>query len=212
MAKRLLIIGSGGREHALTWKLAQSPKIEKIFVAPGNPGTAAVGKAENIDIKVSDFGKLSHFAYAEAIDITVVGPDDPLGDGIVDHFEAKGLKVWGPSQAAARLESSKAFAKDFMQRHNIPTAEYKVFTEMDPALAYCNEQGYPIVIKASGLALGKGVAIVQNETEAHDFLNKIFIERIFGEAGDQVVIEEFLEGEEISFFALVDGQTAIALG
>ncbi|MDD9898427.1 MAG: phosphoribosylamine--glycine ligase [Candidatus Melainabacteria bacterium] len=211
MSKRLLVIGSGGREHALTWKLAQSPKVEKIFVAPGNPGTAAIDKAENIDIKVSDFGKLSHLAYAEAIDITVVGPDDPLGDGIIDHFQAKGLKIWGPSQAAARLESSKAFAKDFMARHNIPTAEYKVFTELEPALEYCNEQGYPIVVKASGLALGKGVAIAQDETEAKDFLEKIFIERVFGEAGDQVVIEEFLDGQEISIHALADGTNSLIL-
>lgn len=211
MSKRLLVIGSGGREHALVWKLAQSPQVEKIFVAPGNPGTASIDKAVNVDIKVMDFGKLEHLAYKEAIDLTIVGPDDPLGDGIVDSFQAKGLKIWGPSQSAARLESSKAFSKDFMTRHNIPTAEYQVFTELEEAMNYCNEKGYPIVIKASGLALGKGVAIAQCQQEAHDFLEKIFVERIFGDAGNEVVIEEFLEGPEISIHAFADGSNSLIL-
>lgn len=211
MAKRLLVIGSGGREHALVWKLAQSSQVEKIFVAPGNPGTAVIDKAENVDIKVMDFGKLAHLAYSEAIDLTIVGPDDPLGEGIVDSFQAKGLKIWGPTQAAARLESSKAFAKDFMSRHNIPTAEYQVFTELEPAMNYCNEKGYPIVVKASGLALGKGVAIAETQEDAQDFLNKIFVEKIFGEAGDQVVIEEFLDGAEISIHAFADGTNSLIL-
>ncbi|MDA0772695.1 MAG: phosphoribosylamine--glycine ligase [Cyanobacteria bacterium] len=211
MSKRLLVIGSGGREHALVWKLAQSTQVEKIFVAPGNPGTASIDKVVNVDIKVMDFGKLEHLAYKEAIDLTIVGPDDPLGEGIVDSFQAKGLKIWGPAQAAARLESSKAFAKDFMTRHNIPTAEYQVFTEMNPAMDYCNDKGYPIVIKASGLALGKGVAIAQNQKEAQDFLTKIFIARIFGDAGNEVVIEEFLEGQEISIHAFADGTNSLIL-
>lgn len=211
MAKRLLVIGSGGREHALVWKLAQSPQVEKIFVVPGNPGITNIKKTQNVDIKVLDFGKLAHLAYSEAIDLTIVGPDDPLGEGIVDSFQAKGLKIWGPSQAAARLESSKAFAKDFMSRHNIPTAEYQVFKELEPAMNYCSEKGYPIVVKASGLALGKGVAIVQNQNEAEDFLNKIFVERIFGDAGDQVVIEEYLDGPEISIHAFADGTHSLIL-
>ncbi len=214
--KTLLVIGSGGREHALVWKLAQSPHVEKILVAPGNPGTAGIAKAENVDIKVTDFSKLAHLAYKEDVYLTIVGPDDPLGEGIVDVFQEKGLRIWGPSEAAAQLESSKAFAKDFMNRHNIPTAAYKTFgvennaeNTYKQALEYCEQQGFPIVIKASGLALGKGVAIAQNSHEANDFLGKILIERIFGDAGDQVVIEEFLDGPEISIHAIADGEGSI---
>lgn len=226
--KNLLLIGSGGREHALAWKLAQSPHIEKIYVAPGNPGTAAIPNVENVDIKVADFSKLTHFAYKEDIYLTIVGPDDPLGEGIVDIFKDKGLRIWGPSEAAAQLEASKAFSKDFMTRHNIPTAKYKVFSVcsngiatshathapgndglVNEALEYCKQQGFPIVIKASGLALGKGVAIAQNKIEAEEFLRKIFIDRIFGDSGDEVVIEEFLVGPEISIHAISDGDSSI---
>ncbi len=209
--KKVLVIGAGGREHALAWKLNQSEHIEKIFVAPGNPGTALLDKAENINIKVSDFEGLIDFAKKENIYMTIVGPDDPLGDGIVDAFQEQSLRIWGPSKAAARLESSKAFAKDFMSRHNIPTAEYQVFKAYDDALAYCEKQGYPIVIKASGLALGKGVAIAENKAEAQDFLEKIFIEKVFGKAGEEVVIEEFLDGPEISIHAISDGDNFIML-
>lgn len=211
--KKLLVIGSGGREHALVWKLAQSPHVEKIYVAPGNPGTAAIGNVENVDIQVTDFSKLTHLAYKEDIYLTIVGPDDPLGQGIVDVFKDKGLRIWGPREAAAKLEASKAFSKDFMSRHNIPTAAYKTFTLVDDnveqtyneACDYVQEQGFPIVIKASGLALGKGVAIVHNMDEAKEFLSKILIERVFEDAGNQVVIEEYLVGPEISIHVFSDG-------
>ncbi len=214
--KKLLIIGSGGREHALVWKLAQSPHVEKIYVTPGNPGTAAIANVENVDIKVYDFSKLTHLAYKEDIYLTIVGPDDPLGEGIVDVFKDKGLRIWGPSEAAAKLEASKAFSKDFMNRHNIPTAAYETFSVLNnnaeaiynDALSYIAQQGFPIVIKASGLALGKGVAIVNNINEAQDFLSKILVERIFGDAGNQVVIEEYLDGPEISIHAFSDGNCA----
>ncbi len=218
MSKKLLVIGGGGREHALVWKLAQSAYVEKIYVAPGNPGTAAIAKVVNVDIPVMDFSKLVHLVYKEDIYLTIVGPDDPLGAGIVDVFQDKGLRIWGPSEAAAELEASKAFSKEFMSSYNIPTAEYKIFSieisaeaTLKEALSYVEKQGLPIVIKASGLALGKGVAIVHSLEEAKNFLEKILIEKIFGDAGDQVVIEEFLQGQEISIHAFSDGNTAIML-
>lgn len=219
MKKKILVIGSGGREHALAWKLAQSSQVEKIYVAPGNAGTAMLSdkgfaQVENIDIKVDKFSDLVHFAYKEDIYFTVVGPDDPLAAGIVDVFQAKGLRIWGPSEAAAQLEASKAFAKDFMAEHNIPTACFKTFTVennaqqiFDQALEYVQNQSLPIVIKASGLALGKGVTIAYTLEEAKTALQQIFIERVFGAAGDEVVIEEFLEGQEVSIHVFSDGKS-----
>ena len=205
MAKaKVLIIGSGGREHALAWKLKASPKIEKIFIAPGNAGTALVG--ENVGIQTSELEKLIDFAKKEKITLTVVGPDDALANGIVDAFQNQGLKIWGPSQKAAQVETSKSFGKELMARQKIPTADFKVFTEYQEARAYLKEKTAPIVIKASGLALGKGVAVCQNIAEAEKFLKEVMVEKIFGQAGQQVVIEEYLEGPEISIHAFCDGE------
>ena len=201
---KILIIGSGGREHALAWKLKASPKIEKIFIAPGNAGTALVG--ENINIQTSEIEKLVEFAKKEKITLTVVGPDDALAGGIVDAFQNQGLKIWGPSQKAAQVEASKSFAKELMARQKIPTADFKVFTEYQEAVKYLKEKTMPIVIKASGLALGKGVAICQNLKEAEKFLEEVMVKKIFGQAGRQVVIEEYLEGPEISIHAFCDGE------
>jgi len=218
MEKNILIIGGGGREHSLAWKLKQSPKVSKIFIAPGNAGTAQEG--ENVGIKVNEFDKLIEFVKKENIDLTVVGPDDPLALGIVDAFQSQGLKIWGPNKKAAQIEASKAFAKELMRANNIPTAEYKVFTDYDEALAYTEKKGVPtrldsasssieprrIVIKASGLALGKGVAVCQNPEEAKKFLRQVMVEKIFGDSGSEVVIEEFLEGQEFSIHAFCDGK------
>lgn len=203
MTKRILITGSGGREHALAWKLSQSPGVEKIFIAPGNAGTASIGK--NVPIAAEDVTGLLAFAKANAIDFTVVGPDDALAAGVVDAFEDAGLKIFGPRAAAAGLESSKAFAKDFMVRHGIPTAEYCEFTDSAAAREYCRSAKYPLVVKADGLALGKGVIIAGNFAEADAALRLCMEDRAFGDAGSRVVIEEFLEGVECSIHALVDG-------
>ncbi|MEI8294195.1 MAG: phosphoribosylamine--glycine ligase [bacterium] len=203
MIKRILITGSGGREHALAWKLGQSPGVEKIFIAPGNAGTARLG--ENVAISPEDVPGLLAFAKSNAIDFTVVGPDDALAAGVVDAFEEAGLKIFGPRQAAARLESSKAFAKDFMIRHGIPTADYREFTDSAAARDYCRSAKYPLVVKADGLALGKGVIIAANFAEADAALRLCMEDRAFGDAGSRVVIEEFLEGVECSIHALVDG-------
>ena len=201
----LLIIGSGGREHALAWKLAQSPRVSKIFCAPGNAGTAELG--ENIPLAADDIPGLVDFAKSRDIGLTVVGPDDSLALGIADAFEAAGLKIFGPSASAARLESSKAFAKDFMSRHGIPTADYREFTDSATARAWCHCAKYPLVIKADGLALGKGVIIAQNPAEAEQAVRQCMDDRVFGDAGSKIVIEEFLEGAECSIHALVDGSS-----
>jgi phosphoribosylamine--glycine ligase len=202
LKKRLLLIGSGGREHALAWKLAQSPSVEKIFIAPGNAGTAGVG--ENVPIPASDIPALVEFAKSQGIHFTVVGPDDALADGMVDAFEAVGLKIFGPRAAAARLESSKAFAKDFMQRHGIPTAAYREFSEATAAREFCRHAKYPLVVKADGLALGKGVVIAADFAEADRAIAACMEEKAFGAAGARIVVEEFLEGTECSIHALVD--------
>ena len=202
---KILIIGSGGREHALAWKLAQSPRVGKIFTAPGNAGTAALG--ENVPIAADDFGALAAFAEKESIGLTVVGPDDALAGGIVDLFESKKLRIFGPSAAAARLESSKIFAKEFMRRHGIPTAEAREFSDSIEAHAWCRSAHYPLVIKADGLALGKGVIIAQNPLEAAMAIHNAMDRGVFGDAGRRIVVEEFLVGPECSVHALVDGES-----
>lgn len=208
---RILIVGSGGREHALAKALVQSPHVEVLFAAPGNPGTAQVGA--NVDIDATDFDTLVDFAQSEAIDLTVVGPEQPLVEGIVDRFEAEGLDIVGPTQAAARLEGSKAFADQFMDRHGIPTASFRVFAadEYDEASAFLDEIGAPIVVKADGLAGGKGAFVCSSLSEAHEALDEIVQDRAFGAAGDRVVIEEKMEGEEVSIFALTDGSQYVLL-
>ena len=204
MAK-ILIIGGGGREHAIAWKLKQSPKVEKIFIAPGNAGTAQIG--ENVDIKADEYEKLANWAKENNIDFTVIGPDDPLGGGIVDVFQKFGLKVWGPIKKAAQIEASKAFAKDIMAKENIPTAEFSTFNNYDEALKYIREKGAPIVIKASGLAQGKGVTVCQTLEEAEKALGDAMVSKIFGEAGSTVVVEECMYGPEFSAHAFCDGKT-----
>lgn len=200
---KVLVIGSGGREHALTWKLKQSAAISRIFCAPGNAGTAAL--AENVPIAAADLTALRMFATQNAIDLTVVGPDDPLAMGIVDLFTSVGLQVFGPTKSAARLESSKIFAKELMRARNIPTAQAQTFSDSDAALAYCKELKFPVVIKADGLALGKGVIIAENFGSARSTVEMMMKEARFGEAGRRIVIEEFLRGTECSIHALLDG-------
>ncbi|HEY9148631.1 MAG TPA: phosphoribosylamine--glycine ligase [Gammaproteobacteria bacterium] len=202
----VLVIGSGGREHALAWKAAQSPEVEKVFVAPGNAGTAREAKLENVSIGVEDIEALVSFARDNDIALTIVGPEAPLVLGVVDAFEAAGLRCFGPSKAASQLEGSKAFTKDFLARHNIPTAAYANFTDVDEALAYLDENGAPIVIKADGLAAGKGVIVAMTQEEAEAAVKDMLAGNAFGEAGHRVVIEEFLEGEEASFICMVDGE------
>ncbi|MFM8983541.1 MAG: phosphoribosylamine--glycine ligase, partial [Spartobacteria bacterium] len=209
MKKRVLVTGSGGREHALAWKLSQSPEVEKIYAAPGNAGTALVG--ENVAIAAEDVEKLVEFAKANRIDFTVVGPDDALAAGVVDAFEAAGLKIFGPRANAARLESSKAFAKEFMRRHGIPTADYREFTDSAEALDFCRAAKFPLVVKADGLALGKGVIIAQNLAEAEAAVRSCLVDGAFGAAGKRIVIEEFLDGIECSIHALVDGSSYLLL-
>jgi phosphoribosylamine--glycine ligase len=203
---QVLVIGSGGREHALAWKAAQCKGVTKVFVAPGNAGTANEGMLENIDIPVSDISALVKFAQDNAVELTIVGPEQPLVDGVVDAFRAADLACFGPTKAAAQLEGSKAFTKDFLARHKIPTAEYQNFTEIEPALAYVQEKGAPIVVKADGLAAGKGVIVAMTVTEAEDAIKDMLAGNAFGEAGSRVVIEEFLDGEEASFIVMVDGK------
>ncbi|MDG6894916.1 phosphoribosylamine--glycine ligase [Volucribacter amazonae] len=202
----ILIIGNGGREHALAWKVAQSPLADKVFVAPGNAGTALEEKVENVAISATDIVGLVQFAQQQQIDLTIVGPEAPLVLGVVDAFRAAGLKIFGPTKAAAQLEGSKAFTKDFLARHQIPTAEYRNFTEIEPALAYIQQKGAPIVIKADGLAAGKGVIVAMTEAEAEEAVRDMLSGNAFGEAGSRVVIEEFLDGEEASFIVMVDGK------
>lgn len=208
----LLVIGNGGREHALAWKLAQSTKVTKVYVAPGNPGTAQESKCENVAIGATDVPALVAFAQANAINLTVVGPEAPLAAGVVDAFRAAGLPIFGPTKTAAQLESSKAFAKDFMARHHIPTAFYQIFTgeQREQALAYVREKGAPIVLKADGLAAGKGVIVAQTLAEAEAGIEDILGGK-FGSAGARLVIEEFLVGEEASFIVMCDGQHALAM-
>jgi len=206
MGMQVLVIGGGGREHALAWKTAQSPQVDKVFVAPGNAGTALEAKLENAPIQAEDIQGLLAFAQQNAIDLTIVGPETPLVLGVVDRFTEAGLKCFGPTQAAAQLEGSKAFTKDFLARHQIPTAAYATFTEIEPAIAYVRQQGTPIVVKADGLAAGKGVILAQTEQEAIDAIQDMLAGNAFGEAGHRVVIEEFLSGEEASFIVMVDGE------
>lgn len=203
---KVLVIGNGGREHALAWKIAQSPLVSKVFVAPGNAGTALESGLENINIKATDVSGLLNFAQQEQIDLTIVGPEAPLVIGVVDSFQKAGLKIFGPTKSASQLEGSKAFTKDFLARHNIPTAEYQNFTEVEPALAYIHEKGAPIVIKADGLAAGKGVIVAMTLEEAEAAVKNMLAGNAFGDAGHRVVIEEFLEGEEASFIVMVDGK------
>lgn len=208
---KVLVIGSGGREHALAWKLSHSPKQPQVFVAPGNPGTANEPGISNVDIKVEDIEGLVAYAKDNAIDLTVVGPEVPLVMGVVDAFEAAGLKCFGPSQAAAELEASKSFTKDFLARHQIPTAAYQVFTDVEQAKDYIHEQGAPIVVKADGLAAGKGVIVAQTEAEAIAAVEDMLSGNKFGDAGHRVVIEEFMTGEEASFIVMVDGEHILPL-
>ncbi len=207
----ILLIGNGGREHALAWRLAQSPRAETVYVAPGNGGTALEAGIENVDIPVSDIEGLVAFARANAIDLTVVGPEAPLVAGIVDAFDAAGLRCFGPCRAAARLEGSKDFSKAFMNRHGIPTAAHASFTDLTEALAHIRRCGAPIVVKADGLAAGKGVVVARTVAEAEEAVRDMLAGNRFGEAGHRVVIEEFLEGEEASFIVMVDGEHALAM-
>ena len=207
----VLVIGSGGREHALAWKAAQSSQVDKVFVAPGNAGTLTEDKLENVAISVGDTLALVDFAKTQNITLTIVGPEQPLVDGVVDAFQAEGLTIFGPSAKAAQLEGSKAFTKDFLARNDIPTGWYQNFTEIEPALAYVREKGAPIVIKADGLAAGKGVIVAMTLTEAEDAIEDMLAGNAFGDAGHRVVIEEFLDGEEASFIVMVDGENVLAM-
>ena len=205
----VLVIGSGGREHALAWKIAQSPRAAKVFVAPGNAGTARDAALTNVDI--TDIPALVAFARNEAVALTVVGPEGPLAAGIVDAFRAAGLRIFGPTQAAAQLESSKDFAKSFMARHGLPTAAHRTFTDAGAARAYVTAQGAPIVIKADGLAAGKGVVVAATVAEAHAAIDAMLVGNAMGDAGARVVIEQFLPGEEASFIVMVDGRNVLPL-
>ncbi len=207
----VLIIGNGGREHALAWRLRQSPQAGKIFVAPGNAGTHLEAGVENVAIDTLDFPALVKFAQQNDIGLTIVGPEAPLVAGVVDYFASHGLRCFGPTRNAAQLEGSKAFTKDFLARHGVPTAAYRNFTEIEPALAYVRQRGAPIVIKADGLAAGKGVIVAMTLQEAEDAVRDMLAGNAFGDAGSRVVIEEFLDGEEASFIVMVDGKNVLAL-
>lgn len=207
----ILVIGGGGREHALAWKAAQSENIKTVFVAPGNAGTANEDKVKNVDINAEDIDELKKFALQNEIILTIVGPEAPLVNGVVDEFQAAGLKIFGPSRGAAQLEGSKAFTKDFLARNNIPTAAYGNFTDEAEAITYIKQQGAPIVIKADGLAAGKGVILAQTEDEAIDAVKDMLSGNSFGDAGARVVIEEFLEGEEASFICMIDGKNILPM-
>jgi len=206
---KLLVIGSGGREHAMAWKLAQTPGLQKVYVAPGNAGTAREHELENVDI--TDPEALADFAEQNKVQLTVVGPEAPLAAGVVNAFRARGLKIFGPTREAAQLESSKDFAKRFMARHHIPTAEFATFSESAAAHAYIDQKGAPIVIKADGLAAGKGVVVAMSLAEAHAAIDDMLSGNKLGDAGARVVIEEFLDGEEASFIVMVDGKNVLAL-
>jgi phosphoribosylamine--glycine ligase len=205
----VMIIGSGGREHALAWKCSQSPLVDQVFVVPGNAGTAGEPGIRNVALDITDFAALTGFAKKNAVALTIIGPEAPLVAGIVDYFQAEDLACFGPSKGAAQLEGSKAFTKDFLARHNIPTAAYENFTAVEPAIAYVKAQGTPIVIKADGLAAGKGVIIASTLKVAETTIRDMLSGNSFGEAGHRVVIEEFMQGEEASFIALVDGSHAL---
>ena len=206
---KILVVGAGGREHALAWKLAQSERIQMVYVAPGNGGTARDSRLVNVDL--TDPAQLADFAVAEHIAFTVVGPEVPLAAGIVNLFRARGLKIFGPTKEAAQLESSKDFAKAFMQRHGIPTAAYRTFSDVAQAHAYIDAQGAPIVIKADGLAAGKGVVVAMTLQEAHDAADLMLLDNRLGDAGARIVVEEFLAGEEASFIVMCDGKNVLAL-
>ncbi|KKQ02294.1 MAG: Phosphoribosylamine-glycine ligase [Parcubacteria group bacterium GW2011_GWA2_36_24] len=202
--QKILIIGGGGREHAIGWKIAQSPRAGQIFFAPGNAGTVELGT--NVEIKATEITKLIEFAKKEKIDLTLALPDDPLALGIVDEFQKAGLRIWGPTKAAAKLEWSKAFSKDFMKKHNLPTAKFQIFNNFEKAKSYVRRQSMPIVIKASGLALGKGVIICQSFDEAEKALEDMLVKKTLGDSGNEIVVEEFLVGPEISIHAFSDGE------
>src|SRR5690554_6714638 len=207
----ILIIGNGGREHALAWKVAQDPRVQKVFIAPGNAGSATEAKCENVAIDVLAIDQLADFAEQNNVALTIVGPEAPLVAGVVDSFRLRNLDIYGPTAAAAQLEGSKAFTKDFLARHNIPTGRYANFTEVEPALAYVREQGAPIVVKADGLAAGKGVIVAMTLEEAENAIRDMLAGNAFGEAGSRVVVEEFLEGEEASFIVMVDGENVLPM-
>lgn len=208
---KILVIGGGGREHALAWKAAQSPRVDEVYVAPGNAGTMLEEKLTNVDIPSEDIHALCQFAGDNKIDLTIVGPEAPLVIGVVDLFQQHGLKIFGPSQSAAQLEGSKTFTKDFLQRHNIPTAAYQSFTEIDAAINYIRQMGAPIVVKADGLAAGKGVILAETEQQAIEAVQDMLAGNAFGEAGHRVVIEEFLQGEEASYICMVDGKNILPM-
>ncbi|MBA5809428.1 phosphoribosylamine--glycine ligase [Morganella morganii] len=207
----ILIIGNGGREHALAWKAAQSPLAKNVYVAPGNAGTAQEPNLTNVDISATDIDGLVAFARANNIGLTIVGPEAPLVLGVADAFNAAGLTIFGPAKGAAQLEGSKAFTKDFLARHHIPTADYQNFTEIEPALAYLDKTGAPVVIKADGLAAGKGVIVAMTLKEAQDAVHDMLAGNAFGDAGHRIVIEEFLTGEEASFIVMVDGKNVVPM-
>ncbi|CAK0774036.1 phosphoribosylamine--glycine ligase [Gammaproteobacteria bacterium] len=208
---KILVIGNGGREHAFAWKIAQSPRVRQVFVAPGNAGTASEPKVENIPIAADDLPALLAFVQDQDIDLTIVGPEAPLVAGVVDRFQEAGRRCFGPTAAAARLEGSKIYAKDFLVRHAIPSAAYATFTEVEPALSYLHSKGAPIVVKADGLAAGKGVVVAHTVEEAATAVRNMLEKRTFGSAGARVVLEEFLDGEEASFIVLCDGEHVIPL-
>ena len=207
---RVLVIGGGGREHTLVWKIAQSPLVEKVYCIPGNPGIAELAECKKMDVE-SDFDALVQFAKSEKIDFAVIGPEDPLANGIVDYFQNSGLKTFGPSKSAAEIESSKVFSKEFMMRHNIPTSEGEIFDDPEEAISYIKKVGAPIVVKADGLAKGKGAFPCRDLQKALDAVNSIMIDRDFGDAGNKVIVEEFMEGEEASFIAFTDGKTVLPM-
>jgi len=212
--KKILVVGGGGREHALAWKLSQSPQVAEVLVAPGNAGTArepAERHIRNVAITATDVQALGELALREKFDLSVIGPEAPLAAGLVDHFQSLGLRVFGPRKDAAQLESSKTFTKDFLARHKIPTARYQVFTEVEPAIAYIRAEGAPVVVKADGLAAGKGVVVAQTVDEAVAAARDMLSGNMLGGAGSRIVVEEFLDGEEASFICMVDGQHALAL-
>lgn len=207
----ILILGSGGREHALAWKIAQDDAVSRVFVAPGNAGTVEEAKCENVALDILDNPAIIAFAQANAVDLIIVGPEAPLVNGVVNACRSAGIKIWGPTQFAAQLEGSKAFAKHFLKRHGIPTAFYDVFTDVAPAKAFIDQHGAPIVIKADGLAAGKGVIVAMTVQEAYDAIDDMLAGNKFGDAGSRVVIEQFLDGEEASFICMIDGHNILPM-
>jgi len=211
MKNKVLVIGSGGREHALAWRLSLSTSVKQVFVAPGNPGTASEKNVENVVIAADDYPALIEFCQSHEVDLVVVGPEQPLCDGLVDRMTQAGIACFGPSAQAAQLEGSKAYSKQFLEKYNIPTAAYDSFTDVDSALKYLSTQGYPIVIKADGLAAGKGVVIANDQVQAQAAVTDMLAGNAFGEAGHRIVIEEFLQGEEASFIVIADGENSIPM-